>query len=59
MMAEIAVDLMQIQIIAMYANILKEEEGAVVELQHLPELPLAKASISILWMGIVMISRTI
>jgi hypothetical protein len=33
----------------MYANILKEEEGAVVELQHLLELLLVKDSISIYW----------
>ena len=43
----------------MYANVLKEREGAVVELQHLLELLLVKESISILGMGIVIISTTI
>ena len=56
---EIAVDQMSIHNTAQNANAL-EEEGAVEELQHLPELPLAKAAIRIgLVMGIVMISTTI
>ena len=60
MMVEIAVDLMLIQIIAMYVNALKEEEGVAEELQHLPELQLFEAEIRVrLVMGIVMISTTI
>jgi hypothetical protein len=43
----------------MYSNVLKEEEGAVVELQHLLELLLVKESIIIFGMGIVMISTSI
>ena len=52
-------DLMLIQIGAQYVNALKEEEGVVEELQHLPELQLAEAVISILEMGIVMMLTTI
>ena len=37
MMAEIVVDLMSIQITAQNACVLKKEEGAVEELQHLRE----------------------
>ena len=59
LMEEIAVDLMLIQIIAQYANALKEEEGVAEELRHLPELQLAEAVISILEMGSVMILTTI
>ena len=60
-MVEIAVDLMLIQIGATYVNALKkEEEGAVEELQHLPELQLPELAIRVgLLMGIVMISTTI
>ena len=58
-MEEIAVDLMLIRNTAIYVNALKEEEGVAEELQQLPELQLAKAVISILEMGIVMISTTI
>ena len=58
-MEEIAVDLMLIQIIAMYVNALKKVEGVVEKLQHLPELQLAKAVISILETGIVMMLTTI
>ena len=58
-MVEIAVDLMLIHNTAIYANALKEEEGVVEELQHLPELPLAEAVMSGLEMGIVMTSITI
>ena len=57
MMVEIAVDLMLIQIIVMNACALKEEEGVVEELQHLPELQLPELAIRVgLVMGIVMIS---
>ena len=41
-MEEIAVVVFLIQIIAQYVNALKEEEGAVEELQHLPELQLVE-----------------
>ena len=59
LMEEIVVDLMSIHNTAQNAYALKEE-GAVEELQHLPELPLVKAAIRIgLVMGIVMISTTI
>ena len=59
-MVEIAVDLMLILNIAQYVNALKEEEGAVEELQHLPELQLFETEIRVrLVMGIVMISITI
>jgi hypothetical protein len=43
-MVEIAADLMSIQIGAQNANVLKEEEGEVEELQHLPKLQLAKSA---------------
>ena len=60
LMEEIAVDLMSIQIIAQNAYALKEEEGAVEELQHLLELQLVEAAIRVgLVMGIVMILTTI
>ena len=60
-MVEIAVDLMLIHNTAIYANALKkEEEGAVEELQHLPELQLFETEIRVrLVMGIVMTSTTI
>ena len=50
-------DLMSIQIIVTNVYVLKEEEeGAVEEQQHLPELPLAEAAIMAgLVMGIAMI----
>ena len=61
MMVEIAVDLMSIHNTAQNAYALKEEEeGAVEELQHLPELQLPELAIRVgLVMGIVMISTTI
>ena len=60
MMVEIAVDLMLIHNTAHYVNALKEEEGVVEELQHLPELQLPELAIRVgLVMGIVMISITI
>ena len=50
-------DLMLITNSAHYVKALKEEEGVVEELQHLPELQLFEAEIRIrLLMGIVMIS---
>ena len=59
-MVEIAVGLMSILNIAQYVNALKEEEGVVEELQHLPELQLPELAIRVgLLMGIVMISTTI
>ena len=61
LMEEIAVDLMSIQIIVTNVYVLKEEEeeGAVKEQQHLPELPLAESAIRAgLVMGIVMMSTT-
>ena len=55
-MVEIAVDLMSIQLFAQNACVLKEEEGAVAEVQHLLEPQLAEAAIWIgSLMGIVMI----
>ena len=61
MMVEIAVEVLLIQIIAMYVNALKEEEeGVVEELQHLPELQLVETALRVgLLMGIVMITITI
>ena len=60
LMEEIAVVVLLIQIIAQYVNALKEEEGVVEELQHLPELQLPELAIRVgLLMGIVMISTTI
>ena len=57
LMEEIAVVVLLIQIIAQYVNALKEEEGVVEELQHLPELQLPELAIRVgLVMGIVMIS---
>ena len=52
LMEEIVADLMSKNNSAQNANALEE-------LQHLPELPLPEAAISILVMGIVMISTTI
>ena len=60
MMVEIAVDLMLIPNIAQNVSALKEEEGVVEELQHLPELQLFETEIRVrMVMGIVMISTTI
>ena len=60
MMVEIAVDLMSIQLFAQNAYALKEEEGAVAEVQHLREPQLVEAATWIgSLMGIVMISITI
>ena len=60
MMAEIAVDLMLIQIIVMNACALKKKEGVAEELQHLPELQLPEIAIRVgFLMGIAMISTTI
>ena len=57
MMVEIVVDLMSIQIIAQYANALKQEVEGAVERQHLQLLQLVKTAIRVgLMMGIVMIS---
>ncbi len=57
---EIAVDLMSIHNTVQNAYALKEEEGAVEELQYLLELQLAEAAIrSGLEMGFAMISTTI
>jgi hypothetical protein len=60
-MVEIAVDLMLILKFAMYVNALKEEEeGAVEELQHLPQLLLPELALRHgAVMGFVMISTTI
>ena len=60
-MEEIAVDLMWIQSGAQNVYVLKEEEeGAVEELQHLPELPLVEDAIRVgLLMGIVMMKTII
>ena len=59
-MVEIAVDLMSIHNTAQNVYALKVEEGAVVELQHLLKLQLAKAAIRDgLLMVFVMISTTI
>ena len=59
-MEETAVDSMLIHYIAIYVNILKEEEGVVEDLQHLPELRLPELAMMVgLLMGIVMISTTI
>ena len=56
---EIAVDQMSIHNTAQNANAL-EKEGAVEELQHLPELQMPKFAFRVgLVMGIVMISTTI
>ena len=58
-MEEIAVDLMSIHNTAQNANAL-EKEGAVEELQHLPELQLPELAIRVgLEMGIAMISTII
>ena len=60
MMAEIAVDQMSIHNTAHYVNVLKKEEGAAEELQHLPELQLPELAIRVgSEMDIVMISTTI
>ena len=58
-MEEIAVEVILIQIIAQNVYVLKKEEEGAMEEQHLLELPLVEAAISILVMGIVMISTTI
>ena len=53
-------DLMLILNIAMYVNALKEEEGVVEELQHLPELQVPELALRHgSAMGFVMISTTI
>ena len=60
LMEEIAVDLMSIQIIAQYANALKQEVEGAVERQHLQLLQLVKTAIRVgLLICIVMISTII
>ena len=59
LMEEIAVDLMSTHNTAQNAYALKKEKEEAVELHHLLELQLVETAISILEMGIVMISTTI